>query len=601
MHEELISVIRDVRRRWRLRLALRGLTLVISVAAVTLLIASFGMERLGFTPQSILVSRVAAYAAILGVAILFLLRPLVRRVPDQRVALYLEEHEPTLDAAVVSAVEQRDVRPVRAPQSEALTKGVVASALARLRAVERGRRIERRELRRGSAILGALVIVVVAVILGGPDFLRHGARALFAPWRSAQAAVPYTLKIAPGDTTIPRGGDLEVRARLGGFETEEVTLVATRGTGDPERIAMPRASDSAQFTIRLLDLDHQTEYYIEAGPVRSPAFRIAVADLPFVKQIDLEYRYPEYTRLSPHRVADGGDIAAIRATRVIVDITSTIATTAGRLVLDGKDTIPLTVADSGRLQGQITVSRSGFYKVELADAAGRYVPASLDYAIDMLDDGAPSVSITKPGRDAKVSSLEEVFIEARAEDDFGVQRLELVYSVNGGEEKKVSLHGGRGLKDISAGHTLYLEEMTLKPGDLISYFARASDGDRAGGKTSTTDIYFLEVRPFNREYRQAEQAGGAGGARGDASAGARSPPQRELVAATVKVVRDRAATSEKETKENVSTILLSQGRLREQVETLEQRLKQRGVLGADSAMKKIAAELAQAIVAMRAA
>ncbi len=601
MHEELISVIRDVRRRWRMRLALRGLTRVLAATAIALLIASFGMQRLGFTPQSVLVSRVIAYVTILVVAILFLVRPLIRKVSDQRVALYLEEHEPTLDAAVVSAVEQRDARANRAPQSEALVNGVIASALVRLRKVERGRRVERRELQRGSAILGALVIGVLAVILTGPDFIRNGARALFTPWGSAEAAVRYTVDVAPGDTTIPRGGDLEVVARLGGFEAEEVTLVATRGTGDPERIVMPRGADSAQFTIRLLDLDHQSEYYVEAGPVRSRVFRIAVADLPFVKQIDLEYRYPEYTRLSPQRVADGGDIAAIRATRVMVAVTSTIETTAGRLVLDGKDTIPLTAADSGRLQGEITVLRSGFYKVELADAAGRYVPASLDYAIDMLTDGTPSVSITKPGRDTKVSSLEEVFIEARAEDDFGVQRLELVYSVNGGEEKKVPLHEGRGLKDISAGHTLYLEEMTLKPGDLISYFARASDADRAGGKTATTDIYFLEIRPFNREYRQSEQAGGAGGARGDASPGALSQQQRDIVAATFKVVRDRGSTSDKVTRENVSTILLAQGRLREQAQTLEQRLRQRGVMSADSTMAQIAAELAQAVAAMRGA
>ena len=64
-------------------------------------------------------------------------------------------------------------------------------------------------------------------------------------------------------------------------------------------------------------------------------------------------------------------------------------------------------------------------------------------------------------------------------------------------------------------------------------------------------------------------------------------------------MRDRAATSEKETRENVSTILLSQGRLREQVQTLEQRLKQRGVIGADSTMEKIAAELPQAVAAMK--
>ena len=162
--------------------------------------------------------------------------------------------------------------------------------------------------------------------------------------------MPYTVQVAPGDTTIPRGGDLEVHARLGGFEAEEVTLVATRGTGEPERIAMPRGADSAQFSIRLFDLDQQTKYYIEAGPCDRRRSASPSRIFRSVKQIDLEYRYPEYTRLAPHRVEDGGDIAAIRGTRVMVEITPTIATTAGRIVLDGKDTIPLALADSGRLR-----------------------------------------------------------------------------------------------------------------------------------------------------------------------------------------------------------------------------------------------------------
>ena len=218
MHDELAAILRDVRRRWRLKLALRGLTWVVGAAAVTVLVASFGMERLGFTPQSILVARVVAYVAIAVVAILFLLRPLLRRVPDERVALYLEEHEPSLDAAVVSAVEQQRHTGARSVQSPALAKGVVASALARLRTVERGRRVERTELRRGAGILAGVAVAVLILLLAGPAFLRHGARALFAPWRSAEAAMPYSVQVAPGDTTIPRGGDLEVQAQLGGFD-----------------------------------------------------------------------------------------------------------------------------------------------------------------------------------------------------------------------------------------------------------------------------------------------------------------------------------------------------------------------------------------------
>ena len=52
------------------------------------------------------------------------------------------------------------------------------------------------------------------------------------------------------------------------------------------------------------------------------------------------------------------------------------------------------------------------------------------------------MSFAKPGRDTSASPIEEVFLEAKAEDDFGVQGLDLVYWVNGGAEKTVKLFDG---------------------------------------------------------------------------------------------------------------------------------------------------------------
>ena len=64
--------------------------------------------------------------------------------------------------------------------------------------------------------------------------------------------------------------------------------------------------------------------------------------------------------------------------------------------------------------------------------SGERTAASPQYTIDVLTDQAPTVSFAKPGRDTSASAIEEVFVEAQAEDDFGVRDLELVYSVNGG-------------------------------------------------------------------------------------------------------------------------------------------------------------------------
>ena len=142
--------------------------------------------------------------------------------------------------------------------------------------------------------------------------------------------------------------------------------------------------------------------------------------------------------------------------------------------------------------------------------------ASPLYTIDVLSDGAPTVSIARPGRDTQASPIEEVFVEARADDDFGVKNLELVYSVNGDQEKSIRLFDGRTrLAEVSAGHTFYLEELDLQPGDFVSYYARATDNDAVqGAKRATSDIYFMRIRPLSKDFKRAQsQASGGGGGR----------------------------------------------------------------------------------------
>jgi hypothetical protein len=154
----------------------------------------------------------------------------------------------------------------------------------------------------------------------------------------------------------------------------------------------------------------------------------------------------------------------------------------------------------------------------------------------------------------------------KAEDDYGVSKVELVYSVNGAPERVMSLHdGARALKEISAGYTFMLEGMKLEPGDAVSYYARAVDNDVVDGvQKASTDIYFLTVRPYDQDYRQQQGGGGGGGGGGGQQNEARHLSQKhpENIAATFKTSRDSASTDKKTLEENLATLRLSQQRLR---------------------------------------
>jgi len=143
-----------------------------------------------------------------------------------------------------------------------------------------------------------------------------------------------------------------------------------------------------------------------------------------------------------------------------------MAAPSGRILLNDGASAPLTTQSDGSLTGSFRIDRQGFYRIELTGPHAEKVDASPQYTIDVIDDQAPAVHFTKPGRDTQATPVEELFLEARADDDYGVKSLQLFYSVNGAPPKAINLFGGsKPLPEVSAGHTVYLEELGLKPGD----------------------------------------------------------------------------------------------------------------------------------------
>ena len=101
-------------------------------AILALLAAAYGLEQFRFSPASIVVFRVVMYVVLVALGWFFFVRPLGRRVSDQQVALYLEEHEPSLQEILLSAVD------VGAPAAPSSGPGESAALLRQL--VEVGRR-----------------------------------------------------------------------------------------------------------------------------------------------------------------------------------------------------------------------------------------------------------------------------------------------------------------------------------------------------------------------------------------------------------------------------------------------------------------------------
>jgi hypothetical protein len=148
-------------------------------------------------------------------------------------------------------------------------------------------------------------------------------------------------------------------------------------------------------------------------------------------------------------------------------------------------------------------------EVPLLDAAGRTNKEPAVFVIEVQKNRLPELRLAAPRGDLRPSALEEVRFEGTVWDDFGLPAYGLGYSLVGQETAWLEL--GRdvpGKEKRSFQHLLRLEDLGVKPDQLVSWFVWADDlGPDGKLRRTTGDLFFGEVRPFEEIYREGQSAG----------------------------------------------------------------------------------------------
>ena len=521
---ELRAILHAVRSRWARRAFLRGWMNGAWAAAAMLLVgllAVFLIAQEGFP----LVFVVATVGLTAGIALSYSLLPLRRPPSDRQIARFIEEQAGGLDEVVITAVDKLETG------SGPVVDLLVGDAVRAARTVNPHHIVPDDTMRR--AAIGAAI--------GTAAFLA--AFWFFAP--SAEKAIDvagsylfpryYAIEVIPGSIKVREGQPVTVTARIPGIAGGVIPSI-TVGRGEAARSArMGPGPNPDEFTITLNNIAVSFPYVVTAGSARSQEYEIEIIRPARVSRIDVKYDYAPGIGLQSHVEEDGGDIYAPAGTKVELTITTDKPVARGQLTLNEGPPVALN-GHSQVLTANLIVSKDGSYRVALNDVDGLSNAGDTEYFIRMLNDRPPEVRIMRPAGDKQVSPLEEVEIEARADDDYGVRSLELVIKSAAGKEKVVPI-GAPTRGSVAAGlHTVFLEDLNVKPGDVVTYHARATDVGRGRRSTeSRSDIFFLEVKPYEEEFVAAES--NAGGRSGPQETGLEEliAQQKDIMAATWKL------------------------------------------------------------------
>jgi hypothetical protein len=594
-NNNLHNLLRRARTRRHLLLTLRGVAICLGAGAAILLLTGWAAHRYSHNETVLLWLRLGALVAFLSTAYLALARPLWKRISDARLARLIEEHTPAASDRLVTAVEYSNE--ARDPHiSSAILDRLESDANQLAGALNLGNVIRRSRLLVYGGATVASVLILAGVMKWGPREISEGVAQLITPKALAASTSAMSIKVKPGTARVPKSSDQDILATLLNFDSQMVSVfVRPLGSkNDWQGQPMEPAKAKSDYRYSIFNIQDSIEYFVESNGVRSDVFKLTVVDLPYVKQLDLTLNFPAFTRLPAKTMADSGDIAALKGT--VANITARLSgkVRAARIVFPDGRKIEMRPVGTDFV-GAVTVAGDTSYYVELVSVDGETYRGSNEYDISVLEDQPPTISFDRPGRDKKATNLEEVFTQARAEDDYGIVSMDLHFSVNGGEEKKVNLQEltRESARTLTGTHTFFLEEFNLKPGDFISYYAKARDAN----SETTSDIYFIEVKPFEMEYRQSQQQGGGGGGQGgDQDQNALSRRQKDLIAATHRLIREGEKYTPQERKDGYETVAAGQEKLR--TDTLEflDRIGRRlgGQLEGEKELAEMAEDLKQA-------
>jgi hypothetical protein len=444
----------------------------------------------------------------------------------------------------------------------------------------------------GLGCLGVLIWTIAA----RPGFMGYGA-ALLWTGEHKNAAPLYSINVSPGNITVRRNSDQLITAHIAGLHPEKVQIFAhyqSAKSWEPVTMQLqPDPGGATSYQFLLAGLPEDVEYYVTAGPLTSQRYKVHVVDLPSVKRIQVTYQYPRWTGMTPVTQEQGGDLRAIEGTDAQIEVEMDKPLTNGRLALDDNQTVALSSGSANKYTGTIHMSKDGSYHIAAIDQS-QPVRLSEDYFIATDKAQPPEVSITKPGGDYRASSIEEVTVGVQGADQFGLRDLHLHYSVNGGPDHDVNMLKAQGAKSVDESHTLWLEDYKLVPGDLVSMYATAKDGHAE----TRTNISFVQIDPFEREFSQSQQSGGGGGgAGGQNNQTDMSKREKELIAATWKQQNDKASTP-KDAAVTGQFLADAQNKLRDQVMALSARMQSRDLSEANEEFNGFEKDMQQAAAAM---
>ena len=428
-----------VRRAWKRAAALSGLAIVAS-ESIGIFTAMLFLDWL-YQPLSAV--RIGMWGVALAAIAYFLARhvvkPLLRKIPNEQIALYIEENRTELDGVLITAAEFGRKREQLTGRQADIIDTVVHEAAARSARTQVSHMVDFSRLKKYGIGAAACIAAYVLLSLMFPDTFAHHLGRIFQPWRAteedkarhaaaAAQAEPIRLTLSKGDTSLPRGTSFDFEATLSKPKPAEqaVTLYFRPRTAGAEwqKLAMTEIEKLNGFQGSLADVSEDLEFYVACGADKSDTYRLTVYDPLIVQSLEMATHYPDYVK-QPDRVEkpSPGDVTALIGSKVTLRVLTSTPLKDGQIKWSNGQTADVTVDPQSKATATVSfeVKEDATYDYTLTDVNGQQAVSAAPLSVHVIPDTPPTIEVKSPQSPVLTHMLGEVDFQGEADDDFGVE------------------------------------------------------------------------------------------------------------------------------------------------------------------------------------
>ena len=519
-------------RRWLVTLA------VLKVAALCLIFVSAYVgvyawldHRMNFDE----VGRIIAFILLLA-GLVFLLRSLTKsllgHVSCSGAANYIESRR-SFDQQLVTAIEYYENKQDY-PYSRALAEQLVLEVDKDSETFEFGSTVEKW---RGYALAAIVLFGLAATCFYVHDnyvyFSSYFAR-LIRPLASVEPLSSTNLEsitkdiIAEPDSVVTFAA--EVKGRVPEFgklvlvDLEPETKDNSRQAEPEEMLVQPGFDEEKTPKFEASKSFSQTgrfKYRFETGSTSTDWHKLSICQPPGIESmmanVALPKRPPRRKWVRPYtEQIESNTLEVIQRSDVTLNVKTTDK--LKEVVVTGLDGKQLTKQLNGAQQFSysFTAGTSGSIKFHLVNEQGLANNDVPDLEVRVKTDEPPKFKLISPDGDYLATDVASVPITFEVTDDFGLDSVKMCLEIPGQQPAEVIIPVEEGARSKKFTHTIELEKYSLTVGDSILFYAQATDidtGSALAKRTSRSDVYFIEVRPYRQNWRP-KPGGGPGQAGG---------------------------------------------------------------------------------------